>query len=93
MTSYLLDPNATLDFVFDWSGWLTTGEVLTTTTVTADPGLVTPASSPATAVTTTTVTVWLSGGTVGTSYAVVCRVTTSAGRIDDRTIRITSAQR
>lgn len=33
-------------------------------------------------------TVWLSGGTTGAVYSVANRVTTSAGRIDERTLTI-----
>lgn len=36
----------------------------------------------------TSVIGWFSGGTHGTDYDIVCRITTSAGRIDDRTIRL-----
>lgn len=93
MSTYLLDPDAVLDFRLDWSSWLTTGETILTATVTATDGLtVAPSGSP-TVVTGTDVTVWLTGGTVGTIYGVTCRITTSAGRTDDRTIRIRSYQR
>jgi hypothetical protein len=33
-------------------------------------------------------TVYLSGGSVGSNYAVVNRITTAAGRVDERTITI-----
>lgn len=32
------------------------------------------------------ITVWISGGENGKTARVVCRVTTSAGRIDDRSL-------
>ncbi|GHG09793.1 phage fiber-tail adaptor protein [Streptomyces hydrogenans] len=35
-----------------------------------------------------TVTVRLSGGALGTTYEVACRITTSQGRTDERTIGI-----
>lgn len=41
----------------------------------------------------TTATVWLSGGTAGQEYAVTNRITTTAGRTDDRTILITVVER
>jgi hypothetical protein len=37
--------------------------------------------------------VWLSGGTVGERYTVTTRITTSAGRTDDRSIEIWVRQR
>jgi hypothetical protein len=38
--------------------------------------------------TTTSATIWLSGGTPGRVYPVRCRVTTAGGGIDDRTFTI-----
>jgi hypothetical protein len=32
--------------------------------------------------------VWVAGGTVGTVYTVANKITTSVGRVDERTIRI-----
>ena len=36
----------------------------------------------------TVVTVWLSGGTDGTDYDILCRIVTSDGRTLDQTIRV-----
>lgn len=47
-------------------------------------GLVEESSS----ATTTTATVWLSGGTAGSTYKIANRITTTDGRIDDRTLYI-----
>lgn len=78
------DPQATLDWAFDWSKWLAPGEEISSATVTVDSGL-TKASESNTA---TKVTVWLAGGTLGVTYKVACRITTNQGRIDERTIGI-----
>ena len=85
------DPNAVLDYKFDWAAWLASGETISTRTVTADTGL-TVASSSITN-TGTSVTVWLSGGTAGSNYNVLCRIVTSASRTDDRTMRIQVRER
>jgi hypothetical protein len=79
------DPNSTLDYSMDWSGWLDDGETITSQQVTADPaGLTVSNVSGASGVVR-----WrLAGGTVGTVYYVTVRVTTSVGQIDDRTVRI-----
>lgn len=88
-TSYTKDPQATLDYLFDWSGWLATGETITASTMTATTGITVQSAS----FTTTTATVWLAGGTLGTAYQVTNHVTTNAGRQDDRTITITIRDR
>lgn len=76
------DPDAVLQYTFDWTAWLTGSETLTDATVTADTGL------DVSAVTndTTAVTFTLSGGTVGERYKVVCHITTSAGQQNDDTL-------
>ena len=88
MYSATKDANATLDYRVDWSAWLDT-DTIATVAWTVPAGL----TQTATTNTTTTATIWLAGGTVGTRYAVVCRITTAAGRIDDRTIRIDCVQK
>lgn len=80
----LKDPSAVLDYVFDWTEWLATGETITDHTITADTGITVDSDSESDGV----VTVWLSGGTAGINYKVACLITTSAGRTDERTIWI-----
>lgn len=95
MARYLKDPSAVLDWRFDWnalangygdSNWLVSGETITSYTITADSGIT--VDSDELVSDDTAIVVWLSGGTVGTSYDVVCHIVTSAGREDDRTITI-----
>ena len=81
MSSYIKDPSAVLDFVVDWSLWLATGETITASTITASTGITLDSDT----FTGTTVTYWLSGGTLNTRYTIVNHITTSAGRQDDRT--------
>ena len=83
------DPNAVLDYQWDWSAWLETGETISTALVTVPTGLTLDSQVD----TTTSVTAWLSGGTAGTGYAVLCHITTSAGREDDRQIIIRCRER
>lgn len=68
-----------LDYGLDWASWLAVGETLSTVTVSAspsDPSLILGAPGVAGSVTT----VWISGGTEGTTYLISFDVTTSAGR-------------
>jgi hypothetical protein len=89
MTSYTKDPNAVLDWKVDWTAWLASGETITTSTWIVPTGITKDSDTH----TGTAATVWLSGGTVNVSYEVTNRVVTSAGRTDDRTIRINVRQR
>jgi hypothetical protein len=75
------DPQDRLDWAFDWAKWLTDGETISTATVTTAPAGLTLTSD----IGTTKVTVWVSGGTVGTRYAVTCHITTNQGRQAERT--------
>ena len=84
--TYIKDPEAVLDYKFDWSSWLDSGETIASRTVTVDTGLT--KDSDAVTDTSTSVTVWLSGGTDGVSYSVNCQIVTSANRIDERTMII-----
>ncbi len=85
------DPQAKLDYTWDWTDWLG-GDTIISATVTAK---VEEARDPTDVVTIDdvwpspkTITAWISGGVHGTPCAVTCRITTTAGRIDDRTIRL-----
>lgn len=78
------DPDARLDYSWDWSAWLAEGETITEAVVTAPTGLTVSAST----ITGGTVSVWIEGGTEGTTYRVPCHIVTSQDREDDRTLRL-----
>jgi hypothetical protein len=84
-TSFVRDPSSVLDYAFDWTAWLTGGDTITSHTVTADDPALTVDSTDATG---TVITAWLSGGVVGSTYAITCHITTTQGRTDDRTITV-----
>lgn len=83
------DPDSTLDYQFDWGEWLGT-DTITSSVFTVDPNTITIQT---TTNTTTTATLWLSGGIVGTVYKIKNRITTVAGRIDERTVRLKIKER
>ena len=93
----LKDPSAVLDYVFDWTGWLATGETIAVDsetgekliTITADTGITVDSSTELDG----KIIVWLSGGTAGINYKVACLITTTAGRTDERTIWIKVVER
>ena len=88
MSAFLKDPEAVLDYVVDWTAYLAVAETVASAVVTVPAGITLNPTPRATVVASPTVTFWLSGGTEGTDYPIVCRVTTSSGRVDDHTLRI-----
>ena len=89
MPSYRQDPDAVLDYTFNWSDWLDGSDELASHTIDAEDGITVDSSSH----TATAVTVWLSGGTVGEDYSVTCHITTNDGRADDRTMTLRVRER
>lgn len=83
MKTFIKDPDATLDYLIDWSDWLET-DTISSSSWTADSGITVSQSTN----TTTTATVILSGGTVKNVYKVVNSITTAAGLTDNRTLLI-----
>ena len=83
ITRKIKDPNSTLDYVVDWSAWLETDTIAAVTwTVPAGITQTTSLFSP------TTATIWLSGGTAKAIYLIGCRITSTAGRIEDNSFEI-----
>lgn len=90
MTSYAKDPNAVLDYGWDWSTWLAVGESITASTWVVDPdepdgGLVIDDDSQFEEDATT---VWVSAGTAGVNYRLTNHITTDGGRENDQSHEI-----
>lgn len=79
-------PAEVLDYVFDWSDWLQSGETISSRSVTVSP--VGGIAIDSTSLTTSAVTVWLSGGVDGGKYYVICHITTSGLRQKEKTMVI-----
>lgn len=96
LKKYFKDPNATVDFVFDFAGlrnstgykdYLEYGETISSAVaISSSDDLVITATN--VVKNDTAVQVWLSGGIVGVIYILTVRITTSANRVDDRSISI-----
>lgn len=82
METFIKDPDSTLDYKFDWTTWLN-GDTIASYTVTVSGVTLDSDTND-----TTSVTAWASGGTLGSVATIVCQVTTTAGRVDDRTIKL-----
>lgn len=83
------DPDAVLDYGIRWDQWLADGETISTSTWIVPDGITKNSDSHD----TTTTTIWLAGGTAGTSYKLTNRITTSESRTDDRSLTIRVANR
>lgn len=87
---FIKDVSSTLDYQIDWSDWLgTDGDTIVTSTWVAENGIDIDSDS----YTTTTATIWLSGGVAGQKYRITNHIVTDAGREDERSIRVEVGQR
>lgn len=85
MKHYTKDPDDTVDYSVDWSQWLESDTIQSSTwTLPAGITLGPIGSSN----TTTKATVWLTGGTADNDYVVTNRIVTVGGRTKDRSILI-----
>lgn len=71
-------PNQTLDYVVDWDARTGTGETVASSTWNVPAGLT--IAAPAPSFTDDSTTIWLTGGTAGTTYVVSNTVVTNQGR-------------
>ena len=89
----LKDPDSVLSYVHNWSDWLTSPEVISTSTWTVSPsgGLTIDSESE----TSPTATVWVSAGNVGEVYVLTNQIVTDASpaRTCDRTITVRVEER
>jgi len=83
-------PHAKLDYTIDWTDALEDGETISEASWSIPSGLTDEQSE---SNTTTSQTVWVSGGTLGTKYALRGDMVSSEGREDSRTIYITIEER
>lgn len=88
IASYEKDPGAVLDYSIDWSAWVPTGDSISAATWSTSDAALVVESSPAPSLASGVATAWLSGGVRGVRYTATCQVTTTAGRIDERSIEI-----
>jgi hypothetical protein len=83
------DPAARLDYEISWADWLAPGDRITASIWSIDGGTIEDAS----VFTDTAAQVWISGGTPGETITLTNEITTTQGRIDQRTLLIRVAER
>lgn len=77
------DPNATLDYTFDWGEYLALiSDTLALAEFLVDGTLVVVSQT----FTPTAAQAFVSGGTIDDTETLTCRITTTGGRIDDRSV-------
>lgn len=88
VVDYHKDPSGVLDYGFDWSAWLASGEAITASTWFSTVGITIDSDTHS----LTSTVVWLSGGTSSQVYEVTNQIVTNAGRTDQRSliIRVTN---
>ena len=88
---YIKDPAARLPYTWNWTPWLTAeGDTIDEATVTMPDDLT--AFGPR-IVDGGFVTQIVEGGVVGTTYRMVCQITTVGGLVDERSINLTIMDR
>ncbi len=80
------DPNAVLDYTFDWAAWLTPIEDTIASVAWVVPAAAGSIEVESSTSTSTTATAIVSGGVVGQKERLTCRITTADGRVDDRSV-------
>lgn len=95
--TFIKDPDSILDWDFNWNvtdddekvPWLEENEIITDYEITADDGITVVEDFENNG----HVVVWLSGGEVPKEYIVSCKITTSFGRVEQRSILIKMSER
>jgi hypothetical protein len=83
------DPEAVLDYTFDWTDWLAgISDTISTKTI-VGTGVTIDSSVQVGAL----VSVWVSGGTAGEVATVECKIVTTGGRTDERKIYLIVEER
>ena len=80
------DPNSTKDYQFYWVNWLA-GDTISSATFSI-VNVVSGVTISASGFTPGTATCWLAGGNEGKMALLRCRITTAAGRVDERTAQV-----
>jgi hypothetical protein len=88
---YTKDPSALLDYYWDWGPWLArVSDTISSATVTLSGGL-TQEGPPVFG--DTLVTQRVSGGTVGVTGRMVCRITTAGGLVEVKSIYLSIVEK
>lgn len=90
MKGFVKDPDATLDYGFDWSLWLGTDTIAISEWIVPSALTIVPGSETAD---DTKTKCFISGGVAGTNYTVTNKITTTGQRIEERSFELYVEQR
>lgn len=82
-------PDAILSYTIDWTAWLPTGDSISAVVWTVPTGMTSVTESN----TSYKASIKLSGGTAGTTYDIKCKITTTGGLTEARTLRFIIVER
>lgn len=88
MTVFAKDPTSSVDYSFDWSGWLTSSETINSATWSIDPAGPGAPTLGTEINAASTRGIYVSGGLAGHRYRLSCRVETDAGRVAERSLTL-----
>lgn len=100
-TAFVKDVLATLDYAIDWGAWLNGDTIASSTWTLSGPDAALTivsssiAPSASTGAASSQAVVWLSGGTLGATYELTNRITTTSApfaRVQEQTLQFTIAQ-
>jgi len=81
---HIKSPDAVLDYLEDWGGWLAGDTIASSSWAASDPGLEVESGDATDSVTT----VWISGGVEGRRYTVTNTIVSAGGRTASRSITV-----
>lgn len=93
MKGFVKDPNATLDYAFDWSPWLGTDTIATSQWTIEPSGLSVVPASETIFDNDTKTRVFVTGGALKEDYVLTNTITTNASRTDERSVQISVRDR
>ncbi|MFC3051650.1 phage fiber-tail adaptor protein [Kordiimonas pumila] len=88
MTVYAKDPASVVDYSFDWSGWLSGGESISTVSWSLDPAGGSAPTLGSEVGTGSTRGIYVSGGAAGHRYRLSGKIVTDAGRTAERSVTL-----
>ena len=88
LKTFVKDPDETLNYTLDWNLWLN-GDTISSSAWAVDSGI----TNSSVTNTTTQATIFLAGGTAGTSYTATNTITTAAGLTAEQSIEVTIASK